>query len=148
MAVGCEMECGRMEAFKREVNAYAEERILPEHLTRKLLIDAPLRFLEIDDAFLEGLDRLSPFGLGNPRPLFLTKGAEIVAAPRLLKKKHIKLLLRQEGRVFEALGWNRSDWASSLRSGGRLDVVYTLHRTKYMGERGLSLYMEDIRPED
>jgi len=146
MAVGCEMECARMADFKQAVNAYVEDRILPEHMKRKLRIDTTIRFPEIDAPFLEGLERLSPFGLGNPRPIFLTEGAEIVDEPRVLQKKHLKILLRQEGRVFEALGWSRSEWAASLKSGDRLDVVYFLQRSEYMGERRLSLNLADIRP--
>lgn len=146
MAVGCEMECANLGGFKRAVNSYVETRILPEFLKRSLRIDAALDFMEIDARFMEGMERLAPFGLGNPRPLFLTERAELVGEPRVLQKKHLKLLVRESGRVFEALGWSKGDWAGSLSQGDRLDLVYSLQQSEYMGERRLSLNLEDIRP--
>jgi len=71
---------------------------------------------------------------------------EIAAAPRLLQDRHIKLLLKQNGRYFDALGWGKGDWLDSVSKGSRISVAFSLQIKQYMGEDRLSLIMEDIRP--
>jgi single-stranded-DNA-specific exonuclease len=63
-----------------------------------------------------------------------------------MQKKHIKLLLKGGGRIFEGIGWGKSGWAPLLNPGGRVDAVYSLQFSEYMGERRLYLNLEDIRP--
>ena len=76
--------------------------------------------------------------------MFVARAAEIATAPQKLKDKHVKLLLRQEGRTLEALGWDRAVWADSLARGDRIDAVFTLQTSTYLGEERLYLSLEDV----
>ena len=88
---------------------------------------------------------MSPFGVGNPKPLFKTEGVEVTAAPRVMQNRHLKLFVRKQGRVFEALGWGKADWAESIALGERVDLAFSLQVSEYLGEERLSLILEDIR---
>jgi single-stranded-DNA-specific exonuclease len=134
-----------MGAFKEALNTLAETRITEEDLKRKIRIDAPLPFSAIDGRFLEHYSLLFPFGVGNPKPLFLTEAAEVLSEPQVLQRKHLKFLARQDGRVFEVMGWDKGDWAHLLRRGSRVDLAYSLLPSEYMGEQRLSLSVEDLR---
>jgi len=144
-AVGCELSCEDMDGFKQDVNAYADTHICDEDLKRKIPIDAEILFDRIDSEFLEKLALLSPFGMGNPRPLFLSRGAEVIAPPRKLKQKHCKFLLRQSGRVFEALGWGQGEWADRVSKGDRIDLVFSVQISRFQGQEKVNLNLEDIR---
>ncbi len=89
--------------------------------------------------------RLAPYGIGNPRPVFLSEGAEIAAAPQVLQGKHLKLLVRQSGRTLEAIAWNKAPWAGTLAKGGRVDLAFTLQTSTYQGEEKLYLGLEGVR---
>jgi single-stranded-DNA-specific exonuclease len=145
LAVGCTLPVERMGAFKEALNTLAETRITEEDLKRKIRIDAPLPFSAIDGRFLEHYSLLFPFGVGNPKPLFLTEAAEVLSEPQVLQRKHLKFLARQDGRVFEVMGWDKGDWAHLLRRGSRVDLAYSLLPSEYMGEQRLSLSVEDLR---
>jgi single-stranded-DNA-specific exonuclease len=145
MAVGCEMARETMETLKKEINAFVASRITEDHLKRKLYIDAKIDFGDIDFSLLEILASLSPFGLGNPKPLFLTEEAAVVAQPKKIQGKHSKFLVKNNGRTFEALGWGRGEWADQIFAGDRIDLVYTLQVSEYLGEEKLNLSLEDIR---
>ncbi len=54
-------------------------------------------------------------------------------------------MLKQDGRVFEALGWGKSDWISQVRKGDRLDLVFSFQVSEFLGEERISLILEDIR---
>jgi len=146
MAVGCELSCDKMDSFKQAVNIYADNMIQPEDLRKKIHIDTKISFNDIDAKFLDMLSLLSPFGMGNPRPVFLTENVEIVAEPIKIKSSHIKALVRNDGIVFEAIGWRKGDWKDRLFKGDRISIVYSLNFSEYLGEERLYLNMEDIKP--
>ncbi len=146
MAVGCELLMSDLPSLKQAMNTYADSHIGDEDLKRKIRIDTRLDFDEIGTAFLDFFSRLSPFGVGNPKPIFAVDDVEIAAAPRLLQDRHIKLLLKQNGRYFDALGWGKGDWLDSVSKGSRISVVFSLQIKQYMGEDRLSLILEDMRP--
>ncbi len=145
MAVGCTLARENMNLFKEAANSYAHSRITDEHLKRKIAIDAKVDFDRIDSSFIQNYLLLSPFGVGNPTPLFLTERAEVVAEPQRIKDKHCKLLVRQNGRVFSAWGWEKGEWASSLNKGDKINLAYSLQFSEYLGEETLHLSLEDIK---
>jgi len=146
LAAGCTLRTDDLPAFKSAVNAVAEARITPEQLQRKVEIDATLDFSEIDEPFLEYLGLLSPFGVGNPRPLFLSESVEVAGPPQLLKNgKHAKFLLGQNGRTFEALGWDKGAWAGAVGRGDRVNVAYGLQSSTYLGREQLTLTLAGMK---
>jgi len=134
-----------MPAFKAAINELAGLRISEDDLRRKIRIDAPIGLDSLNFSFLEHYDRLVPFGVGNPKPVFLTEGIEIMSEPKKMQDRHVKFWVKQNGRTFEALGWDKADWAALLSRGDKIDIAYTLHVSEYLGEEKLSLAVEDIR---
>jgi single-stranded-DNA-specific exonuclease len=146
LAVGCTLRREDMPAFKEAANAVASARITDDDLRRTLAIDARLGFAEMDAALWDGLSLLDPYGVGNPRPVFLTEGAEVSAPPRKIQNKHAKFVLRQGGRAFEAIAWDRAGWADKLGKGDRVDLAYTFQTSNYLGEERLYLNVDGLRP--
>lgn len=144
LAVGCELMRDEMDAFKEAANAFADTKLSEDDLKKKIHIDAKIDFNDIGGRFLDNMQLLSPFGVGNPKPIFLTEMAEVIAEPKTLNGKHSKFLLRQNGRMFEALGWGRSDWAKQAHRGDLVDLVYSFQFSHYLGEERLNLSLEDI----
>jgi single-stranded-DNA-specific exonuclease len=145
LAVGCTLPTEGLAAFKATLNPLAEALISEDALTRKIKIDGPLGFAEVDDRFLESFSLLEPFGVGNPKPLFVAEDVEVVGEPQVLQGKHLKFLARQGGRVLEALGWDKADWRHVLRRGGRVSLAFALFRSEYLGETRTSLSIEDLK---
>ena len=145
MAVGCELAQRNMANLKSHINAYVESRITEEHLRRKIRVDARIDFGDINRKVLDILSSLSPFGLGNPKPLFLTEKAEVVSPPKKVQGRHCKFLVQKNGRVFESIGWRKGDWADEIWTGDRIDIVYSLMISEYLGEEKLTLSLEDVK---
>jgi single-stranded-DNA-specific exonuclease len=145
LAVGCTIALEKMNAFKKKLNALADVRIADDSLKKKIRIDGVIGLDGLDRQFLESFNLLFPFGVGNPKPMFVSRGIEILSAPKLLQGKHLKFLARQNGRVFDAVCWDKADWIHILRRGGRADIAYSLLLSEYLGEQRVSLSIEDIR---
>ena len=146
LAVGCSLKTEDMPAFKAAINELAGPGISDEDLKRKIRIDAELGLESIDAAFLEHYARLVPFGVGNPKPVFLGEGLEVVDAPKTMQGRHVKFRVRRNGRSFPALGWDKAGLAGRIGRGDRVDLAFTLHVSRYLGEEEVGLAIEDIRP--
>ena len=145
LAVGCELSLENMSLFKEAVNEYVGIHLKDDDLKKKINIDTRMDFHAIDKSFLDHMNMLHPFGVGNPKPVFVTKNVEVWGVPQKLKGKHSKFLLQNEGRIFEGLGWQKAEFADFFNKGDRVDIVFTLQINTYLGQDRISLSLEDIR---
>ena len=145
-AAGCTLRRESLPDFKEALNRFAEARLSFDDLRPTLSIDARLDFAAADQSLWRALTSFEPHGVGNPRPVFLSEGVEIVGSPEVLKNgRHAKFLLRQGGRTFEGLAWDRGDWAGRFGPGGRVDCAYTFNTSTYGGRERLYLALEGMR---
>ncbi len=145
LAVGCTLPTASMAAFKATLNPLAEARIADDCLKRKIKIDGPLELAAIDERFMATFALLLPFGVGNPKPLFMADNVEVISDPQVLQGKHLKFLARQNGRVLEALCWDKADWRHVMRRGSRVSLAFSLMTSEYLGEQKVNLSIEDLR---
>jgi len=145
-AAGLTMEASRVKELRRAVNDVADETLGPDDLMPRLRIDGDLTFRGITGGVAAGVAALAPFGAGNPRPVFAARGVEIIDGPRKLKERHLKMALRQDGRIFRAIAWRaaeRHDFLAEHKAA--LDVAFSLEQNQYNGETYVELTLADIR---
>jgi single-stranded-DNA-specific exonuclease len=145
-AAGLTLEAGRVREFRRAINEVADETLGPDDLMPRLRIDGDLTFRGITAGVASGVASLAPFGAGNPRPVFAARGVEIVDGPRKLKERHLKMALKQDGRLFRAVAWRaaeRHDYLTEHRAA--LDVAFSLEQNQYNGETYTELTIADFR---
>jgi single-stranded-DNA-specific exonuclease len=145
LAVGCTLPTDGLPAFKAALNPLADSRISDDDLKKKIKIDGPLEFSAVDDRFMATFALLVPFGVGNPKPLFMADNVEIISEPQVLQSKHLKFLARQDGRVLEALCWDKADWRHIVRRGSRVSLAFSIMTSEYLGEQRTNLSIEDLR---
>jgi len=145
-AAGLSLDAARIKEFRLAVNAVADETLGPEDLMPRLRIDGGLTFKGITGGVAAGVAALAPFGAGNPRPVFAARGVEIIDGPRKLKERHLKMALKQDGRIFRAVAWRaaeRHDYLTEHR--GALDVAFSLEQNQYNGETYVELTLADLK---
>lgn len=104
--------------------------------------EALLRLERIDAAFWQALQRLGPFGVGHPMPLFWSVGCA-VERQKILRGGHLQLLLRQEDTRLEAMAWR---WEGGQPLPPKVDVAYRLRQDGWQGRQRLLLDLVAIRP--
>ncbi|MFN8057579.1 MAG: single-stranded-DNA-specific exonuclease RecJ [Vicinamibacterales bacterium] len=146
-AAGLTMDSRLVPEFRRQINQIADEVLDPEDLVPRLRIDGDLALSAIDGPLVQALERLAPFGAGNPRPLFSAENVEIVSGPHAIKDRHLKMTLRQGGRVMQAVAWRAAERRDLLEANRRgVRVAYSLERSEYRGETSLELTLADFKP--
>ncbi|MDE3154801.1 MAG: single-stranded-DNA-specific exonuclease RecJ [Acidobacteriota bacterium] len=145
-AAGLTLEASRIRELRRAINEVADEQLGPDDLRPRLAIDDDLTFPAITDRLAEEVLALAPFGAGNPRPVFSAQGVSIVDGPRRLKERHLKMSLRQNGRVFRAVAWRAAEREPFLNEHRQaLDVAFSLEQNRYRGETFVELTVADLR---
>ena len=148
-AAGLAMEAGRIKELRLAINAVADETLGPDDLMPRLRIDGDLTFRGITGGVAAGVAALAPFGAGNPRPVFAARGVEIIDGPRKLKERHLKMALKQEGRIFRAIAWRAAERHEFLAEHkGALDVAFSLDQNQYNGETYVELTLADVRSSE
>jgi single-stranded-DNA-specific exonuclease len=148
-AAGLTLDAARVRELRAAVNDVADETLTPEDLMPSLRVDADLTFRGITGGVAAGVASLAPFGAGNPRPVFAARRVEIVDGPRKLKERHLKMSLKQDGRIFRAIAWRaaeRHDYLAEHRAA--LDVAFSLEQNQYNGETYLELTLADLKESE
>lgn len=102
-ACGFAMPAANVEELRARLDAFARTRLTLADFEPVLDVDAELRLGEVTPHLFQALHRLEPFGVGNPEPVFAARGVQLMAPPRILKDKHVKLKVRagQPAQPFE-----------------------------------------------
>jgi single-stranded-DNA-specific exonuclease len=134
-AAGLAMSPGRIPEFRARVNAHADAVLDPGDLMPRLRLDGRLPLSEITPALLEGLERMAPFGLSNPAPVFASGPVSLGDGPARLKEKHLSMSVRDRGFLFRAIAWRGVEWEGFLQSHRDSVEVAAAQRNTFRGQQ-------------
>ncbi len=144
-AAGLTLEYKNLKEFISLINEYADENLKDTDLTQELNIDCEIPFSEIDTKLLKDLTMLEPFGTGNPEPIFTTNHITILTEPKLLKDKHIKLLLKQGNCTFPAIGFSMPEKYQQITKAKTIDIAFTPKFDYYNRQQSIQLILKDFK---
>ena len=144
MAVGLTLKKENLENFKERFEQIAKEKNIKE-LVPIIYIDDELKLKDINMDLVKSISILEPFGEANKVPLFLIRNLKIDSIRALSEGRHLKLTLRDENFVINAIGFELGYLAEEYRIGDRIDVVGTLEINSFNGFSSIQINMKDIR---
>lgn len=146
-AAGMKIKGDNIEELRRKLNEHAAGHF-SDGLVPELRIDALVSPETLDLKLLEQLSRLEPFGIGNPKPVFLTKGLFLADEPWVMKDKHLKLKLADgKGKRFEAVWWDGVERSKgqTLKPKTSIELAYVAEANTWQGNTRLQLVIEDLK---
>jgi Single-stranded DNA-specific exonuclease len=146
-AAGMKLKAKNIEKFRKSLNDHAKKVFAGEGRRKTTRIDACVAPQEINLKMFNSMERLRPFGEGNPAPLFLMRSVRAVEAPRILKEKHLKLSVVAGGCQFSAIGFFQAHLAGMFES-GPVDIVFRPMENNWRGVLKLELEIKGARPSD
>ena len=148
-AAGLSLKVENVEAFKQRFEEYVAEHILDEQTQPTLDIDAQLDFCDINMKFYQDLKKFSPFGPGNPKPIFFTPRVYDYGTSKVVGRgqEHIKLELvdNKSNSIMNGIAFGQSSQARYIKTKRAFDICYSVEENTH--KRGeVQLQIEDIRP--
>lgn len=143
MAVGLSLKEENFENFKEELNKIAKESKVDEILP-VIYIDGTVKQEDMKMDFVKELHKLEPFGEGNKMPLFAYKGLKINSIRALTEGKHLKLTLKDDNIIIDAMGFNMGNLVNDYLIGDKVDIVGVLEVNSFNGMENIQINLKDI----
>jgi len=143
-AAGFALAVERIPELTQRFEEYAHQVLTSADLEPVLPVDAMVDLAEVDWPLLHELRQLEPFGMGNPTPVLGACGVRVLATPRILQEKHLKLKVGNGTRGLDALGWGWAVRAPSLDAGQQVSMAFTVEENNYQGMASLQLIVKDL----
>ena len=143
MAVGVTIRKEKLEEFEKQFEKVAEEEKI-EEIVPVLNIDSKIDLNSLDKEMIESLKELEPFGEANKMPIFAFKNLRIDSIRALSEGKHLKLTLKEDNRIINAIGFNMGALAEEYRIGDKIDVAGVLEINTFNGVDNLQINIKDV----
>lgn len=150
-ATGLTLKWDKIKEFRTTFQRYVDEHILPEQTEANLKIDEIIDFKDITKRLHNDLKKFSPFGPGNPKPIFCTLNVYDYGTSKVVgrEQEHIKLELvdSKSSNVVRGIAFGQSASARYIKSKRSFDIAYTLEDNVFK-HNAIQLQIEDIRPAE
>lgn len=145
LAAGFTIETSMIEAFVERLTKIGRESLSFDNLLPVINIDAEIKLSEISWSLLEKLKKFEPHGIGNPRPVFLSRDLEVLEVKTVgMDHTHLKLLLAEEEKTYSAIGFGLGPRSDNLNIQEKIDLVFTLSENLYNGQKEIQIEVKDI----
>ncbi len=138
LAAGLNIRVENINEFKSQFEKAVNDALID--YTSKLRIDGELDLPDLTDSFVNELGLLSPFGVGNPEPVFIAKSVG-VSSQRLLKDRYLSLKLNDNNRIYDAIWFDPKE---RIPVPDKIDVVFTPEFNEWNGKKSIQLRVKDI----
>jgi len=143
MAVGITIKKDNFEKFKEEFEKITANSNIHE-IIPVIQVDGKIELKNINKDMVEDLKQLEPFGEGNKIPVFIFKNLKIDSIRALSEGKHLKLTLKDNNTILNAIGFNMGYITEEYRIGDKIDVVGVLEMNSFNGVESLQINIKDI----
>src|SRR5690606_37687073 len=145
MAAGLSLEPARIPEFRRALSRTVKRMASTLDTTPTQRIDGYVALADLSLELVEQIERLSPFGAGNPPLTLASRGLSIKSSRTVGRgQEHLQLVLTDDsGTTQRAIWWNG---ASEDLPQGRFDLAYVARASDYRGQREVQIEWQDARP--
>jgi single-stranded-DNA-specific exonuclease len=150
-AAGLAIRREHIPEFRRRLNEHAASCLTEADLEPVLAVDAEVPPSALGFQLARDLSALEPFGAGNPRPIFVTRGFRILSEPQIIKEQHLKLRVAgPDNRPIEAIWWRGlenfgEEAGQTPQANQRIDLAYELETNRWQGDIRLQLNVRDLK---
>ena len=148
LAAGLTVRRKDIPAFRKRINEYAAALLTEEMTAVRYEADCECGAEELTMAQAEELERLEPFGVGNPTPTLILRDVILHRVIPLGGGKHTKLTAYKDGQLLQAIWFGLAPSKLPAVAGDAVDLLFQLNINDYQGVRSLQLILQDLRPSE
>lgn len=145
LAAGLTINCENIKDFIKKINAYANSNLSEEALIPSIEADCEIDIDKLSIKDVKTLDRLEPFGMGNPVPVFFIKGVKLSDVSGISMNKHTKLTLKKDSAQIAALYFGKKFKEFDYIAGDSIDIMCNLDINNFRDNETVQLIVRDVR---
>jgi single-stranded-DNA-specific exonuclease len=145
MAAGFTVATNNIDKLQGKLVEIAAKQLSPDNLCHLIAIDAEVKLQSLRGDTFKMVQKLSPFGSGNPYPTFLARNVTVEDCRSVGSKgEHLKLKLKDNGVIWNGISFKKGNLIGEVKS--RLDIVFNLEVDHWIGGGTLQLNILDFAP--
>ena len=149
-------DCSKIE-LEKIVGQIPEIDLHAEFDTSENIIDSEITLDEVDKVLFGEINRLAPFGVGNPKPIFLFRNLQPVSVRKFGKgNDHIEIVFKKKfGEKVSAIAFFgvKEKWANKIleddynKTAGKIDLIASIEKSMFRGRPEIRLRVVDVVAE-
>ena len=143
MAIGITIKKENVQKFYDKIEKIASDMKVDE-IIPIIQIDSKISLNNIDKEMVASLKQLEPFGEGNKTPIFAIRNLKIDSIRALSEGKHLKLTLKENNTMINAIGFNMGNLVQEYKIGDKIDVAGVLEINTFNGVDSIQINLKDI----
>jgi single-stranded-DNA-specific exonuclease len=147
MAAGVTLQTRAVDAFRASLVQHVNARLAAEDLLGVIDVDGALPLADCTADLFAQIQRLAPFGRGNPKPMLLLRNVILDQPATRIGRKgdHLTLMLRQDRQILRAVAFGMGDLVDRLPGGAKIDLVFEPRVSLWRGQRRPEIHVVDLR---
>ncbi|MDR0287378.1 MAG: single-stranded-DNA-specific exonuclease RecJ [Clostridiales bacterium] len=145
MAAGFSIKTKNIELLKEKLESYCAEVMLETEVFPEIEMDTYILPEEVNLKGVKCIEKLEPFGMGNPNPVFLCQGIELVEVRAIGDgMKHLQFTFSKGHTYYHGVAFNTGEYLDKLKSVQNCSCATRLSVNTWGGTEKVQLYIEDI----
>ncbi len=145
MAAGLSLRMENLDAFREAINHEAKINVDPAIFVSKIAIDCKVKLADITVKTIQLLDRLAPFGRGNPRPRILVEKVEMLSSKKVgADFNHFKAQLTDDTGVIDLIGFGQGHIVEQISQSDQLSIVGGISINEWNNKLIPQMTLQDI----
>lgn len=108
-------------------------------------VDAQIERKDLNAQIIKDIRAMKPYGQSNQVPVFLYKGVKVSAIRTIKDEKHLKLVLKDDRSLIDAVGFSMGARRDEIRIGDKIDVVGTIELNTYNTPKTIQFVLQDFK---
>ncbi|MBI4744922.1 MAG: single-stranded-DNA-specific exonuclease RecJ, partial [Actinobacteria bacterium] len=148
-AAGLKLPENNLSVFRKEINKIADTLLTDEDLSPRLPIEFCLNISDINFDLVNDLEKMAPFGMGNPNPVLSLESVYLNNHKRVGNGKHLKFLVQKGVCAFDGVGFNLESNIEQIEENRHpVDIAFYLEKNEWQGEEKIQIKLIDVRLEE
>lgn len=143
-AAGLTLSLDNIKILKEVLHNIISEQLEPEDFRQHIHISDELEAKDLTESLVHEINMLAPFGIGNPKPLFLFKSIPYDVRKIGKDKSHLKLKFHSSQGTFEGIGFGMGNIYPFITPNTPINIVGELNINEWNGHRKVQMVLQDI----
>jgi single-stranded-DNA-specific exonuclease len=149
MAAGMTIKIEFIDELRNRLLQFAEELLTDDDFTPILDVDLECKVDDVSIEVIEQMNRLAPFGMGNPKPRVLLKNVSLDEMRKIGSDlNHLKATLQQEGATIDSIGFGCGEYYDHISPIATVSFVGELSINEWNNRKKPQLMIQDLSVEE